>query len=477
MKKTVSLVIMLMCVTFAAQAFWLSARWEGTVQVGGVRPQTLKFNISESFDGSLEAYISAVNGEETHIPCEASRLPGYYQIEIKMPSINACFTGTVIDHNSIEGTFVRDGKKQPLKLMCKDYDTGEVVQYLRPVKPRTLPVMKDGDTTKLIKKEWKGNLNFQEVTFGHDDVTLAGTLYMPNGTGTHGVPAVIIVSGSGTQDRDGSMMGLTPYRAIAEDLLCHGVAVLTYDDRGAGESSPLKGNETTLDYARDAQAAFDFLMSTPGINHSRIGYCGHSEGGQIAFINASRDPRVAFVVSLAGPAVSGRDVMVQQNLSLLDISGITCTPAQVAELNGIFDDIVNIADTAQLQQSLRQRLAASTLQHYTPELLEQSVAVMTSPWYMSFVRFNPKPYLEKINCQVLALGGEWDFQVNAEQTFTALKASVSNVRCELLPEHNHMFQKCPSKLASLNYPTLGNISATTLGLILDFVKGVYTKKQ
>ena len=252
--------------------------------------------------------------------------------------------------------------------------------------------------------------------------------------------------------------------------------ILQKDALGYYAYADEKGESSGI-YARDAQAAFDFLMSTPGINHSRIGYCGHSEGGQIAFINASRDPRVAFVVSLAGPAVRGRDVMVQQNLSLLDISGITCTPAQVAELNGIFDDIVNIADTAQLQQSLRQRLAASTLQHYTPELLEQSVAVMTSPWYMSFVRFNPKPYLEKINCQVLALGGEWDFQVNAEQTFTALKASVSNVRCELLPEHNHMFQKCPSKLASLNYPTLGNISATTLGLILDFVKGVYTKKQ
>ena len=476
MKKTISLMSMLLCFAFAAQAFWLSARWEGTVQVG-LRPQTLKFNISESFDGSLEAYISAVNGEETRIACEASRLPGYYQIEIKIPSINSCFTGTVIDHNSIEGTFVRDGKKQPLKLMCKDYDTGEVVQYLRPVKPRTLPVMKDGDTTKLIKKEWKGNLNFQEVTFGHDNVTLAGTLYMPSGTGTHGVPAAIIVSGSGTQDRDGSMMGLTPYRAIAEDLLCHGVAVLTYDDRGAGESSPLKGNETTLDYARDAQAAFDFLMNTPGINHSRIGYCGHSEGGQIAFINASRDPRVAFVVSLAGPAVSGRDVMVQQNLSLLDISGITCTPAQVAELNGIFDDIVNIADTAQLQQSLRQRLAASTLQHYTPELLEQSVALMTTPWYMTFVRLDPKPYLEKINCQVLALNGEWDFQVDAEQTFNALKASLKNVTCKILPEHNHMFQKCPSKLASLNYASQGDISETTLRLILEFIKGVYTKKQ
>ena len=463
---------MLLCVAFAAKAFWLSARWEGTVQIGKEQ-KTLKFDISEARDGSLDANIIAINGKAMSIPCEASRLPGYYQVEIKIPSMNACFTGTVLNSDCIDGTFSQNGKEHPLKLLCKDYDTGEVVAHIRPQKPKPLALIDTLGNEKIIEKEWKGSLNFQEVKFSHDDVTLAGTLYYPCAN----CPVAIIVSGSGTQDRDGTMFDQHPYRDIAEYLLSRGVGVLCYDDRGAGESSPLKGNETTFDFAKDAQAAFDFLMNHEGINHSRVGYIGHSEGGQIAYINAAGDLRVAFVVSLAGPAVKGRDVMVKQNLSMLDMVGMPYTQAQVEEIEAIFDDIVSIADTTQLRESLRRRFAASTLQRYTTELIEQSVALMTTPWYMTFVRFDPKPYLEKINCQVLALGGEWDFQVDAEQTFNALKTSVKNVRCEFLPEHNHLFQQCASKLESLNYATQGEISWTTRGLILDFIKGVYTKKQ
>lgn len=472
MKKIISLVFMLLCVTFAAKALWLSARWEGTVQMGKTQ-QILKFDISEARDGSLDANVIAINGKATSIPCEASRLPGYYQVEIKIPSMNACFTGTVLNSDCIDGTFSQNGKEQPLKLLCRDYDTGEVVAHIRPQKPKPLVMIDSLGNEKIIEKEWKGNITFREVKFGHDDVTLAGTLYYP----CSNCPVAIIVSGSGTQDRDGTMFDQQPYRAIAEYLLSRGVGVLCYDERGAGESSPLKGSETTFDFARDAQAAFDFLMDYEGINHSRVGYIGHSEGGQIAFINAASDPRVAFVVSLAGPAVKGRDVMVKQNLSMLDMVGMPYTQAQVEEIEGMFDDIAGMPDTTALRESLRQRFAASTLQRYTPELIEQSVALMTTPWYMTFVRLDPKPYLEKINCQVLALGGEWDFQVDAETSFNALKASVKNVRCELLPEHNHLFQQCASKLESLNYATQGEISSTTRALILDFIKGVYTKKQ
>ena len=470
MKKTISLVIMLLCVTFATKAYWISGEWECTVLVDNTQ-QTLKFSIRELTDGTLSAYLDEINGEEKRIPCEAARLPGYYQIEIKVPPIDACFTGTILNSKSIEGTFSQNGTEQYIKFRCISHDTGEVVAHIRPQKPKLL--LDTLGNEEIIEREWTGNFTYREVKFGHDDVTLAGTLYRPFGY----CPVVILVSGSGTQDRDGTMFGYHPYRAIAEELLSRGVGVLCYDDRGAGESSPLKGNETTFDFAKDAQSAFDFLMSYEGINHSRIGYCGHSEGGQIAFINAANDPRVAFVISLAGPAVKGRDVMVKQNLSMLDMVGMPYTQAQAEEIEAIFDDIVNIADTTQLRESLRKRFAASTLQRYTPELIEQSVELMTSPWYMTFVRFDPKPYLEKINCLVYALSGEWDFQVDAEQTFNALKASVKNVTCELLPEHNHMFQECASKLESFNYATQGEISWTTRGRILDFVKGVYTKKH
>ena len=162
--------------------------------------------------------------------------------------------------------------------------------------------------------------------------------------------------------------------------------------------------------------------------------------------------------------------MVKQNLALLEARGIPYTQAQVDELNTIFNNIATINDTLKLREVLRANLAASTLQRYTSEQLDQSVAVMTSPWYISFIRFNPTPYLQQITCPVLALGGEWDFQVDAEQNLAAIKANVKNATCVGLPRHNHLFQEANSRIESLNYGALGNISKQTLETILDFIK-------
>ena len=444
MKKTILFVMMLICLGFGASAESFSGKWEGKLQLGAAQLRIV-FNITEMADGTLEATMDSPDQGATGIPCEATRGVGYYKIDIKIPVINGSYSGT-LNNNQIEGTFSQNGFDLPLTLSCVEYNNGGIIAQLKD----------DRD---------------HEVTFGHDDVTLAGTLAMPKG-GTK-FPAVVLVSGSGTQDRDETIFGHKPFAVISSYLASRGVAVLRYDDRGAGKSSQLKGNETTLDFAADAQAAFDFLIKQKGIDPTRVGYIGHSEGGQIAFINVTNDKRVAFIISLAGPAASGRDVMVQQNLSILDMQGVPYTQAQVDEISGIFDDIVNIADTTQLRESLRKRLSASTLQRYTNEQLEQSVAVMTSPWYMTSIRFNPKPYLEKITCPVLALNGEWDCQVDADQTFKALKASVKNVTCKALPQHNHLFQKCNSKQESMNYATQGDISQATLAEIIDFIKGVY----
>jgi hypothetical protein len=478
MKKFLLISLMLLCVGFGAKAYWFSGKWEGKLQVGAAQLRVV-FDIHEFQDGTLSATLDSPDQGATGIPCEAKRLPGYYSLEIKVPSINACYTGALDETkgHTIVGTFSQNGYELPLELVCTMHYDGGVVRYIKPEKPQILSKTKDGKIIDTLEYEWKGDFHFQEVKFGHDDVTLAGTLYMPSGSGGNGFPAVIIVSGSGTQDRDGSMFGIKPYASIASCLHNRGIAVLCYDDRGAGESSPLKGNETTFDFAKDAQAAFDYLTTVKGIDHTRIGYVGHSEGGQIAFINAASDPRVAFVISLAGPAATGRDVMVRQNLSILDMMGVPYTQTQVDEVSAIFDDIVNIADTTALRESLRKRLAASTLQRYTNEQLEQSVALMTSPWYMTSIRFNPKPYLEKITCPVFAFNGEWDCQVDAKQTFDALKASVKNVKCKLLPKHNHMFQECSSKLESLNYATQGDVSWTIRENMVEIVKGVYPESN
>lgn len=450
MKKLLFTSLMLIFIGVAANAFSISGKWEGELSLGPNK-LPLVFNISQPSATEWSVTLDSPAQGVTGIPCEAT--VNCDNIEIKIALINATYSGNFAEQE-ITGTFSQNGFSLPL----------------------TLRKVKEVKARQAVNNERAKN--DEEIVFHNGNVALAGTLAWPDASSgvSTPYPAVVLITGSGTQDRDETIMGLKPFKIISDYLTQHGVVVLRYDDRGAGKSSPLKGNETSFDFARDAKAAFDYLSNQPNIDMRRIGYIGHSEGGQIAFINAATDPSVAFVVSLAGPAACGRDVMVQQNLSLLDMQGVPYTQTQVDEISAIFDDIVNIADTTLLRESLRKHLAASTLQRYTNEQLEQSVAAMTSPWYMSFIRCNPKPYLEKITCPVLALNGEWDFQVDAKQTFDALKASVKNVRCELLPKHNHLFQECASKIESMNYATQGNISQTTLDHIKEFIKGVYSKQ-
>lgn len=445
MKKTVTLLLMLV-VSITASAQSLVGKWQGNLKLGPSK-LALVFNISESSPGTLSATLDVPDQGAYGLPCEASVASD--KIDVQIPAIGGSFTGT-LNGNKIEGTFSQRGFNLPL----------------------TLEAVEEKDATPQVS-EAKADIESYDYLFRHDGVTLAGQLDMPPSHFPRPCPAVILVSGSGTQDRDETILGHKPFKVISDYLTSQGIAVFRYDDRGAGESSQLTGNETTHDFAHDAQEAFNLVCNEYSmIDSTRVGYIGHSEGGQIAFINAASDPRVAFVVSLAGPAASGRDLMVQQNLSILDMQGVPYSQAQVDEISGIFDDIVSIADTAALRASLKQRLAASTLQRYTSEQIEQSVAVMTSPWYMTSIRLNPKPYLEKIACPVLALNGEWDFQVNAQQTFDALQASVKNVKCLLLPKHNHLFQECQSRPESMNYATQGDISTTTLNHIVEFIKKI-----
>lgn len=445
MKKYLMFALLSLGLGFSASAVSLVGQWEGTLSIG---PQkiALAFNIAQSSSTQWSVTLDVPAQGAHGIPCEAT--VGCDNIEIRIAVLNASFSGTITSDNVIKGTFTQHGFNLPLELTKKE----DLAQA--PIEP--LPQLRNEQQLGVITK---------------DGIKISGTLALPGKQHQAPFPAVVLVSGSGTQDRDETILGHKPFREISDYLTRQGIAVLRYDDRGAGKSSPLKGNETTMDFASDAQAVFDCLRRQSMIDTTRMGYIGHSEGGQIAFINAASDKRVAFVVSLAGPAAPGRDVMVQQNLSLLDMQGVTYTQAQVDELRAIFDDIATMPDTTALRNSLRQRLAASTLQRYTPEQLEQSVAVMTSPWYMAFIRFNPEPYLKKITCPVLALNGEWDFQVDATQTFNALKENVKNLTCKLLPKHNHLFQECQSQQESLNYAALGEISRTTLEAIAKFIRG------
>lgn len=311
----------------------------------------------------------------------------------------------------------------------------------------------------------------QEVTFSHDDVTLAGTVTLP-GDGSGSYPAVVMITGSGTQDRNETLENLQPFKVIADHLAAHGIASLRYDDRGAGGSSGLKGDETSADFAKDAEAAMAFLIGCKGIDARRVGLLGHSEGGQIAFMiagNTETAVKPAFVIAIAAPAVKGSEVLIQQNIDIAELSGMPMNAIQQFQLRQMFSNLCNIKD----EERLRIQLASdfTTLMPQMPrEAVQQQVAVMTSPWYRFFANYDPAQSISGMRCPVLALYGEYDFQVNAGVNGAAMRRLCPQAVVKVLLQHNHMMQRCDDRMASANYFALGSdVSPEALEAISSFI--------
>ncbi|MCM1519696.1 MAG: alpha/beta hydrolase [Lachnoclostridium sp.] len=293
--------------------------------------------------------------------------------------------------------------------------------------------------------------NVEDVTFTNGHVTLAGTLTTPLvNLGGNGIGALVLITGSGTQNRDEEIAGHKPFAVIADFLTRAGWAVLRYDDRGAGGSSPSRPGDTTLDFASDAMAAVRFLQSRPEVDPSRIGLLGHSEGGTIAFINAATHPEeIAFVVSLAGAALKGADVMVSQNRMMAEAAGRELSPSELESISKIFNVIATESDSTAMASRLDEAMREAK-PGITDEEIQAQIRVMTSPWYVNFVRLDPALYLSKITCPVLALNGTYDLQVECGPNLEAIKAAVPSATVEPIPGANHFFQKVDSPIHGLN---------------------------
>lgn len=301
----------------------------------------------------------------------------------------------------------------------------------------------------------------EEVTFTNGDFTLAGTLTIPTGEGQH--PAVVLMTGSGPQNRDEMVVpGFPIFRLLADYLTREDIAVLRYDDRGVGASDGEWAETSLHDFAADAQAAVDYLATRADINSEQIGLLGHSEGGMYAAImGANPDSNVAFVILMAGPAIGGTDILIEQNKDIFTQAGASPEElqAQIDLLQNIFPllasrDYDAVYDVV-YETALAQWEAATPLEQtlsgfedgaeFAQSSAETMMAQVANEPFASLMEYDPTTDLLATEIPILAIFGRLDIQVNAEvnvAAFEAILAESGNPDATIitLEDANHLFQ-------------------------------------
>jgi pimeloyl-ACP methyl ester carboxylesterase len=306
---------------------------------------------------------------------------------------------------------------------------------------------------------------------------------MPNGPGRF--PALILISGSGPQDRDETIFQHKPFLLLADALTRRGVAVLRVDDRGVGGSTGSTSQSTSEDFAGDVLAGIAFLKSRPEIDSRKIGLAGHSEGGLIAPMVAARSNDVAFIVLLAGTGLPGDQIIILQQRLIGKVMGADEKSLDTQQdIQKQLDEIVKAEpDHDKMVKRLREALKKiwSKLSEQERKeagdfeaLLESQGKVLESPWYRFFLMFDPRPTLAKVRCPVLALNGEKDLQVPPKENLAEIEKALKRggnmqVTVKELPGLNHLFQTCKTGAVSEYAAIEETMSPAALKVITDWV--------
>ena len=413
--------------------------WYGALDINGARLR-LVLHIAageQRYTATMDSPDQGAKG----IPVD-SVLFDKGQVKLKSSVIRAAYEATLEADTVLDGVFSQNGLQFPLRLVRRENDN---LQEQRPQEPKP-PFPYQSEEVRFKNKDAK--------------VTLAGTLTRPELAGP--CPAVILITGSGPHDRNEESFGHRPFLLIADYLTRNGVAVLRYDDRGIGESTGDFNTATSADFAADAAAAFAFLKEQQGIDPTRIGILGHSEGGMLASMVAAAHPDVAFLVLLAAPGIPIDQLMQGQRTAIGRASGTQANQlAENEQLNSRIQQlIVTQTDSAVLVEELRKLIspivdqavtAGSTSKEQAAFTIDQQVHQMTSPWMRFFLTFDPTPYLQRVTCPVLAFNGSNDLQVVAKPNLqgieTALKAGGNTkITVKELPGLNHLFQESQTGL-------------------------------
>jgi hypothetical protein len=297
----------------------------------------------------------------------------------------------------------------------------------------------------------------EEVTFHNADITLAGTLTLPRTGAPH--PAVVMITGSGPQNRDEELFGFKLFQIIADHLTRNGVAVLRYDDRGVGGSTGSVSQATSEDFAADVIAAVDLLKNRNDIHPARIGLMGHSEGGIVAPIAASQSDDIAFMVLMAGTSVTGAEIIFEQSALIARTAGASETDIerQSALQRRVFAvvragegwDELSAALRSEIEAGLAampdsQRSAISDVDAYVEAQVQGQITASRTPWFQFFIDYDPAATLRAVDTPVLALFGELDLQVTPGQNRGPMEEALRagnhpDYTIRVLPNANHLF--------------------------------------
>lgn len=278
-----------------------------------------------------------------------------------------------------------------------------------------------------------------------DSIHLEGTLSLPQGTAGP-YPTLLLVSGSGQQNRDSEMLFHKPFLVLADYLASRGIATLRYDDRGVGASSGPLDSADTRTFSEDAEALLRTLLKNKHVDHRRLGICGHSEGGAIAPLVATRCEEVKFVVMLAGMGCTGLDILLQQNLAIYRANGVSnkLVSKRVECMRSLFN-LPAGSPVATHREIIERHTAGLTPVEADSIGLKKGYAYASKQqhdmrWMQSFLRLDPADYLPRVKVPLLALQGSLDCQVLAEPNLQRIKQLNPKAICYELNGLNHLFQ-------------------------------------
>ncbi|MDN5215794.1 alpha/beta fold hydrolase [Fulvivirgaceae bacterium BMA12] len=429
--KNVKLILLALIIPLFTRAQDISGQWNGVLKVQGMELR-LVFHITEEVSG-YTATMDSPDQNATGIPVSSTSFENA-ALELKIDALNAGYTGVFEEGNGIKGTFRQAGQAFPLRLVRKKLEKKILRRPQEPKKP--LPYYSE------------------DVIFpgGDKGVELAGTLTLPEKEGQF--PVAILISGSGPQNRNEEFMTHKPFLVLSDHLTRNGIAVLRYDDRGFASSTGNHGNATSEDFADDVRSAIAYLKTRKEINKKYIGLIGHSEGGLIAPMVAA-DTKVAFIVLLAGPGVSGDQILLKQIETIGRLRGADEKTLQ-EEINltrGAFELIHQYREDESLEKRLTAYVSdAISKSNGVPEgvnkedFISTQISRLTRPWMKYFLNYDPQVSLSQVKCPVLALNGEKDVQVTPGNLIViesgVRKGGNSDVTIKEFSGMNHLFQTC-----------------------------------